>query len=172
MGSRKPRRSHHRAETDPLAEEFGARVRALRNQSGFTFDAFAEEMGRGYVSELERGRVMPTLRTLVRLAEVFEMELVDVVAMGNTLRQQLLVATRDLSAVQVRRLIRDAREMRTKATPMLLNPPPPLRRTENPAHRASDGVRGARVSIPPSKACVPAKSGAANTAVSRRRQKD
>ncbi len=90
-------------------------MRALRDLRGFTFDAFAEELGRGYVSDLERGNVIPTLRILARLAEVLEIELVDVVAIEDTPRQQLLELTRDLSAAQLRVLLREARAMAARA---------------------------------------------------------
>ncbi len=139
MASRRPR-SHHRAGPDPLAARLGARVRALRELRGFSFDAFAEELGRGYVSDLERGNVIPTLRILARLAEVLEIEIVDVVAIEDTPRQQILELTRDLSAAQLRALLREARAMAARAraksppaVPALPNPkapPPPRGRTK------------------------------------------
>ena len=49
---------------------FGARLRALREATGMSQEAFAHhvEMDRTYVSGLERGRRNPTLDVLVRLA--------------------------------------------------------------------------------------------------------
>lgn len=43
----------------------------MRLDAGFSFDAFVEEtgLGRGYVSELERGLVVPTLDSLERVAK-------------------------------------------------------------------------------------------------------
>ena len=94
----------------------GARIRELRKAKGFTFDAFVgeTELGRGYVSELERGLVMPTLSMLELVAKVLEVEIIDLLAVGGTARDELVTLTRDLSATQVRALARRARELATE----------------------------------------------------------
>jgi transcriptional regulator with XRE-family HTH domain len=94
----------------------GARIRELRKANGFTFDAFVgeTELGRGYVSELERGLVMPTLSMLELVAKVLEVEVIDLLAVGGTPRDELVILSRDLSATQVRALARRARELTTE----------------------------------------------------------
>jgi transcriptional regulator with XRE-family HTH domain len=110
------RRSHHRVTSHPLAVLLGARIRTLRKERGFSFDAFAEELGRGYVSDLERGKVVPTFATLAKVAELLELEIADVVAIGSSPRLALLTITRDLTSAQVRRLILQAQAMLERRT--------------------------------------------------------
>jgi transcriptional regulator with XRE-family HTH domain len=116
-----------------LAALLGARIRDLRKERGFSFDAFAEELGRGYVSDLERGKVVPTLATLAKVASVLELEIADLVAFGPSPRLELFTLTRELTPVQVRRLLREAKEMVAPKTP---TPPsvalPNPRRTRTP----------------------------------------
>lgn len=72
----------HRATPERVSAELGARIRKLRRECGFSFDAFVGEtdLGRGYVSELERGLAVPSLVTLCRVAEALEVSLVDLLA--------------------------------------------------------------------------------------------
>jgi transcriptional regulator with XRE-family HTH domain len=105
------RRSHHRGTAHPLAALLGAHIRKLRIARGFSFDAFAEELGRGYVSDLERGKVVPTFATLAKVAELLELEVADLVALTPSPRLELLALTRELTPVQVRRLLREATAM-------------------------------------------------------------
>lgn len=89
--ARSPKRgSRHRAEPDPLAARIGRRIRELRTAADFGFDAFVEEtgLGRGYVSELERGLVVPTIGTLARIAAALEVTVADLVA-GDSDRERL-----------------------------------------------------------------------------------
>ncbi len=81
----------------PLAAQIGARIKALRGEKKFTFDAFTEElgMGRGYLSELERGLVEPSVTALARVAEALEVTMADSV-LGASTRKQLFAVTRDL----------------------------------------------------------------------------
>ena len=107
----------HRKDPDPLAERVGGKIRTLRIDAEFSFDAFVEEtgLGRGYISELERGLVIPTLTTLARVAEALELTIADLVA-ADSVREQLYLATRDLPEAEVRRLassaIRTAKRVR------------------------------------------------------------
>jgi len=87
----------HRRKPDPLAAKIGRRIRALRQDADFTFDAWVEELGlgRGYVSELERGLVVPRLDTLTRIAKALDVTVADLVA-GESPRERLFAATRGL----------------------------------------------------------------------------
>jgi transcriptional regulator with XRE-family HTH domain len=102
---RKKGAGKHRAKPDPLAERFGERLRRLRAAADFTFDAFVEEtgLGRGYVSELERGLAVPTLSTLAKIAKALELPIADLV-LGDTPRELLYEATRGLDDAHVLRL--------------------------------------------------------------------
>lgn len=77
-------------EPDPLAAAVGARVQRLRRAADFSFDAFVEEtgLGRGYISELERGLVVPTVGALARIASALEVTLADLV-LGDSERERL-----------------------------------------------------------------------------------
>ena len=100
-------RSRHRAAPDPLAARVGMRIRALRKELEFAFDAFVEEtgLGRGYVSELERGLVVPTIGTLARVATALEVTIADLVV-GETDRERLFEELRD----EPQAVIREVRE--------------------------------------------------------------
>lgn len=104
----------HRVVPDPDAKRVGVRVRALRDEKGFTFDSFVEEvgLGRGYVSELERGLVVPSLHALKKLATALDVTMADLVT-GTTSRETLFEITRAMSDEEVRSLVKSARGMRT-----------------------------------------------------------
>ncbi len=53
-----------------LAIRFGALVRRLREERGWSQEAFAEyaDLNRGYIGEIERGGSMPSLVTVGKLA--------------------------------------------------------------------------------------------------------
>lgn len=95
----------HRSAPDPLARVVGERIRALRKDSAFTFDAFVEEtgLGRGYVSELERGLVVPSLSTLHRVAQALEITVADLV-LGESEREKLFADLRTVSPAELRKL--------------------------------------------------------------------
>ena len=102
-GRRRPmavssRGGRHRSQPDPLSRLVGARVRRLRQEAGFTFDAFVEEvgLGRGYVSELERGLVVPSITSLARIALALEVTMADLVTVGASQRERLFELTRRL----------------------------------------------------------------------------
>jgi transcriptional regulator with XRE-family HTH domain len=101
----------HRKVPDPAAKVVGARVQRLRKEKEFSFDAFVEEcgLGRGYVSELERGLVVPSLHALVKLAAALEVTVADLVS-GETAREQLFEATRTLASAQVEALLEQVRK--------------------------------------------------------------
>ncbi len=82
----------------------------MRAARGISFDAFVEEceVGRGYVSELERGLVNPGARVLQRVAEVLEVTMADLV-LSDSPREQLFESTLDLSDADVLHLLEVAR---------------------------------------------------------------
>lgn len=121
MGQRRSRSNRHRATPDADALEVGARVKARRLALDYSFDAFVEElgMGRGYLSELERGLVVPSLTALHRLAEALETTAADLV-LGPSEREQLFALTEQLPTSEVRALLQSA----TKATQTAPTEPP------------------------------------------------
>lgn len=66
---------------DRIAARVGKRIRDLRQAAGIPFTDFVEltGLGRGYVSELERGLVVPTVGTLARVAAALEVTIADLV---------------------------------------------------------------------------------------------
>ena len=74
----------------------------------FAFDAFVEEtgLGRGYVSELERGLVVPGVGTLSRVAKALGVTIADLVS-GDTERERLFDELRG-RPITVIRSLRDA----------------------------------------------------------------
>jgi transcriptional regulator with XRE-family HTH domain len=109
MPPRRPaKKDRHRKKADPAALQVGRRVRRLRDERQFTFDAFVEEagLGRGYISELERGLVVPGLHALTKIAAALEVTVADLV-LGDSPREQLYEATRGLSDADLRRLLAD-----------------------------------------------------------------
>lgn len=103
----------HRTKSDPLARAVGKRVRKLRKDRDWDFDAFFEEtgLGRGYISELERGLVVPGLHALAKLANALDVTVADLVA-GTTLRERLFEVTASLSDLDIKQILRDAERRR------------------------------------------------------------
>jgi transcriptional regulator with XRE-family HTH domain len=108
--------ARHREAPDPLALRIGERIRKLRKDALFTFDAFVEEtgLGRGYLSELERGLVVPTVGTLSRIASALEMTLADLV-IGESERERLFDELREALPGTVRDLRDRARSLARRA---------------------------------------------------------
>jgi transcriptional regulator with XRE-family HTH domain len=106
LSGRKRTASSHRTRPDPLARSNGARIRALRLERDFNFDAFVEEtgLGRGYISELERGLVVPSVGALAKVAAALELTLADLV-LGDSPRERLFAACRHLDAREIGRLL-------------------------------------------------------------------
>jgi transcriptional regulator with XRE-family HTH domain len=110
MPSKKTQKApRHRRKVDRLARAVGTRVRKLRVDRDWDFDAFVEEtgLGRGYISELERGLVVPGLHALAKLAKALDVTVADLVA-GTTLRERLFEVTAALSDLDVKQLLGDA----------------------------------------------------------------
>ncbi|MBX3200145.1 MAG: helix-turn-helix transcriptional regulator [Labilithrix sp.] len=108
VASKRPR-SRHRDRPDPLAARIGQRIRALRSETAFAFDAFVEEtgLGRGYVSELERGLVVPGVGTLARVARALGVTIADLVS-GDSDRERLFDELRGRPASVIRALRSEA----------------------------------------------------------------
>lgn len=104
-GAKRVTRSRHRERPDPLAARIGARIRQLRTAAEFPFDAFVEEtgLGRGYVSELERGLVVPGVGTLARVAQALGVTIADLVS-GDSERERLFDELRGKPVAVVRAL--------------------------------------------------------------------
>jgi len=111
--ARKRTSRNHRAKPDLDAKRVGERVRRLRQERDWNFDAFVEEteLGRGYISELERGLVVPSLSALTKLAAALELPVADLV-LGDTPRERLFELTRGLSARAVELLTSHAEKLK------------------------------------------------------------
>ena len=58
-------------EIDYVNEQIGKKIRDLRNRNGFTQQELADrtELTKGFISQLERGQVSPSVVTLLDLIE-------------------------------------------------------------------------------------------------------
>ncbi len=96
---------------DPLALAIGQRIRALREEQGLTLEglAYESELGsKGHLSDLEAGRVMPTVATLKKLADHLGVRLLDIVTFPDEDPVQGLVdRLRSLPTGAVKRLVRE-----------------------------------------------------------------
>lgn len=86
----------HRASPDRIAARVGKKIRALRQAAGIPFGELVSrsQLGRGYVSELERGLVVPTVGTLSRVAAALGVTMADLVA-GEGDRETIFELLRD-----------------------------------------------------------------------------
>ena len=103
-----------RTKVDPLGAKLGARIRSLREQLGLTQEKAAYEAGlasKGHLSGIEKGVVLPTLDTLVLLAERLEVDLLDLFTFpGGSPRHRLVDLTRAMKPGTIRRLLREAED--------------------------------------------------------------
>jgi transcriptional regulator with XRE-family HTH domain len=90
-----------RSEPDPLAAAIGGRIRAFREARGLRLEQVAFESGltsKGHLSDLEHGRVNPTVATLRAVAEQLGVWVVDLVNVEpGSLRGRLIERSRDAS---------------------------------------------------------------------------
>jgi transcriptional regulator with XRE-family HTH domain len=119
--SNQVKNTKHRKFPHPLALEVGSRIRRIRKASDYSFDAFVEEtgLGRGYISELERGLVVPSIATLSTIARAFELTLADLV-IGNSDRELLFSELRNAPPNFIKRMRAELQivgEKKTAATP-------------------------------------------------------
>ena len=105
-----------REQPDPMALKIGQRVKILREEQQLTLEGLAHESdlgSKGHLSDLEAGLVVPTVKTLAKLADRLEVLVLDlVVNPDEDDRQRLIDATRTLSKKQVRHLLRVLKEDR------------------------------------------------------------
>jgi transcriptional regulator with XRE-family HTH domain len=85
-------------------------------EMGFTFDAFVgqTELGRGFVSELERGLVVPSIQTLAKVAAALEVTMADLL-LGASPREKLFELTRHVPSGEIQRLIDRATKLAVKS---------------------------------------------------------
>lgn len=105
-------RSRHRKTPDLLAKAVGEHIRKLRKHKGICFDAFVEEtgLGRGYISEIERGLAVPSIKTLKAVAKALEVTMADLV-LGDSPREQLFRLTADMNVADVLALLERAEQV-------------------------------------------------------------
>jgi len=100
-----------RTKPDPLALRIGRRVRALRDEADLTQEqlAYTSEFGsKGHLSNLEKGLVMPTVATLLPLADRLDVLVADLVTdPTDGDRAKLLELTRRAPPAVVKRLVRE-----------------------------------------------------------------
>lgn len=68
----------------------GAKVKDLRDERSWSQERLARELvrSRGTVMNIESGRTVPDIGTLVRLSEVFDLPLVDLVELSKPLVEE------------------------------------------------------------------------------------
>ncbi len=116
-----------RAEADPLAAAIGARLRAFREARGWKLEEVAFHSGlasKGHLSDIEHGRVVPTVGTLSTLAAHFGVELFDLVVFPERGGRHALVdATRAAGAREVERWLAEARSAAAQRRAPAADPP-------------------------------------------------
>lgn len=85
------------ARTQPEGEVFGTHLRELREQRGETQRSLADAAGvsHPYIAEMERGRKVPSLTTLLRLAIALKCDVADLVEVFKRRDLRKLVGKRD-----------------------------------------------------------------------------
>lgn len=70
-----------RSVPDPSARRFGAIIRRLREERGWTLVTFGRKAGMNatYLGFLERGENVPSLTVILRLANVFDVAAADLI---------------------------------------------------------------------------------------------
>src|SRR5688572_26692990 len=100
-----------RNEPDDLALKVGQRIRELREDNGMTIQQLAEtsEIGsKGHISNMERGLVRPNIQTLKQVANGLGVLPLDLLTFPRKdPRQRVIDITRNLSARELSRLLKD-----------------------------------------------------------------
>lgn len=95
---------------DPLAKLVGARVRQLREEAGLTIEklAYESDLGsKGHLSSIEKGLVVPTIKTLKVLADRLGVLPLDLMTLPDEDdRQRLVERTRSMTRVSIRKLLK------------------------------------------------------------------
>src|SRR5262245_29668181 len=99
-----------RRKADPLALAVGRRIRVLRRERGLTLEKLAYESGldsKGYLSDIEHGRALPSLTPLQVIADRLEVDLLDLVCFPDEDdRQRVVELTRRASKAVLRQVER------------------------------------------------------------------
>lgn len=84
--------------TDPDAVRLGAIIKRLRIDRGWTLVKTAQRTGMNatYLGVMEKGGNMPTIATLLEIAEVFNVEASDIIRELENARRRKPVAVRPL----------------------------------------------------------------------------
>lgn len=101
-----------RRKPDSFAEKIGQRIEQLRIAKKLTQEklGYGGGIAKGSMSEVERGLVRPSLATLQRIADVLEVEVLDLLTFpGERVRHDLIDATRALPVPVLRRLLAEAK---------------------------------------------------------------
>jgi transcriptional regulator with XRE-family HTH domain len=82
-----------RLSDEALARRLGARIRRLRLEAGVTQEklAWSIDLDKGYMSQIESGRRLPSLVVLVRIAEQLGLEAADLLALELSRPRLLLL---------------------------------------------------------------------------------
>src|SRR3569833_3292198 len=93
-----PKEQRHRKSPDAGALAVGRRVKLLRREAGMSFSELVAEsgLGRDYISELERGLVVPGLQTHQKQTNTKKNTDTKLV-IGETLREELFDVTRSMT---------------------------------------------------------------------------
>lgn len=101
-------------EPDPLSEAIGRRVRGLRLERGKTLEKLAHESGtiaKGHLSDIENGRVRPTIQTLKAIADRLNVQMLDLVNFPEEgARAALIDVTRSLTPAALDALLLAAQQ--------------------------------------------------------------
>lgn len=132
-----------RRRPDSFAEKIGERMARLRTEKKLTQEqlGYGGDIAKGTMSELERGLVRPSVPMLVRIAQVLEVDVLDLVTFPDEHpRHELIDATRSLSLQAVRRLLVEATAAKRSAGSVSTDPgarpsPTRVRKRSRPAAR-------------------------------------
>jgi transcriptional regulator with XRE-family HTH domain len=100
-----------RRKADPLGQQIGIRIIRLREEKGLTQEklAFESDVGsKGYLSDIEAGRALPSLTTLAAIADRLDVLLLDLLCFpSKSDRERLTSRLRVEPPSVIRRLLRE-----------------------------------------------------------------